>query len=308
MAKEPNRLKTFAKPITSTGWCMLLTIVSILLLIFIPRDEGYYEVVLACTTGVSASAVVTFFAERANRNKQKHYISVRLTDFHTVIDRCCPMNVSDERRKKVVEDERFWTAVYSETEKKNPYYRSRRDGQTESDKRDEENREMRILSMVILTQELDELRIAFEGVDMSCLTEQELKWVSGARGCFRKLIACVVDDNPVRERDQMIHMDTRQHAMQKYLSIRQKENERDLIHALIEKNLQDILLNYPNLLSVGAAVKVMEFGCAIMTYVGLLDDEFIRNGYIMSERKPEARYGAYEYYSMYSMDDIETAV
>ena len=110
-------------------------------------------------------------------------------------------------------------------------------------------------------------------------------------------IDCIADDIPVKKRNQIIHMDTRLHAMQKYLSMRQEENQRDLIHAPIDKNLQDILLNHPNLLSDAAAVKAMDLGCAIMAYVGSLDDEFIKRGYIESERKPDPdfeHYGRHE--------------
>lgn len=297
MAKEPvNRLKTTSKPMPSTVWCAILAIGSLLLLMVTPKDGNYYDIVLACTTGVMASAVVTFFAERANKKKQKHYIAARLADFHTIIDRCCPKNVSDERRRKVVHDEGFWAAVYTELEKLRPCYRDPQDSQDEFDKQKEKYRETCILSMVIMTQDLDDLRIAFKDVDMSCLTEQELKWVSSVRDCFRKLIDCIADDIPVKERNQIIRMDTRLHAMQKYLSMRQEENQRDLIHALIDKNLQDILLNHPNLLSDAAAVKAMDLGCAIMAYVGSLDDEFIKRGYIESERKPDP---GFEYYGRY---------
>ena len=294
MAKEPmNQLRTFFKPISSTIWCVLLVVISVIILLVTPHDKDYFEVVLACTTGVSASAVVTFFAERANRKKQKHFIAVRLADFHKDIDSCCPKNVSDERRKEVVTEAQYWSAVFTELEKFKPCYHSPKDSQEEYEIRKELYRENCILSMVILTKELDRLRDAFNDVDISCLTERELKWVTGARKCFRDLVDCVADDIPVKEKDQIIRMDTRLHAMQKYLSLRQEESQKDIVHALVDKNLQDILFNHPNLLSDVAAVKAMDLGCTIMAYVGCLDDEFIRSFYIESERRPDP---AYDYY------------
>lgn len=279
MAREVKaELKKIKEPISATVWCVLLLVIMAILFcvafFVLEHERLLFQFILACTTGVSASAVVTFFAERSNRIHRKHLCSVYLKELHTVVHECVEQNDFQVSKGWDYLSEKEPAIVKCWLEATKFRY-----GINAEDNPDDKSQCLYYISPVIaIVENIDSIRTAFTAClnnYREYLTTNELQTVIEVQNHFDRICDKIAETIEAVQYARKEFLDDRSKALATFVrSNRQKE----IIN--IGASLQPLLMYNTHLIDIHARGSIIDELVNTMLELHHLEELFVNEGYI----------------------------